>query len=219
MSWTIRVDDFPGTKPEEFWRHNLENFKRFHDVLEKHEKNYVLGIIPRYTSEGDIQWLKKQPLIRPALHGIDHDERFPNEFRDFETEDDIVRDLNAATSRLDPMVVPGYVEDYIPPHNVIDRKTCNALIRANFRNLYGGPGSDAGVLKYAQEMGLNVIFSPHPTWYGRSDELLHRDRSHEVVGRSTQGCLTLHWTWEHNIGLENLDRFLTEVKKVEDASR
>ena len=42
----IRVDDFPGTKPAEFDRHNLESFKRFHHYLTSYDDfRYVL---PKY---------------------------------------------------------------------------------------------------------------------------------------------------------------------------
>ena len=71
MSLTLRVDDFPGTKPEEFWKHNLDNFKHFDALLEKHNvQEYTLGVIPKHTTPEHIDWLAENPRVRVALHGI-----------------------------------------------------------------------------------------------------------------------------------------------------
>lgn len=211
MSMIIRVDDFPGTKPEEFWRHNLDNFKRFDDVMHKHDLDYTLGVIPRYTTEEHIKWLTANPWIHVALHGRYHDERFPNEFRDHETEQDVYQAILSAKAPLEGCNPLG-IEIYIPPHNVIDRKTVNALHRAGIQSIWGGPGSDPAVLEYARSKGMDTIYFTDPLEYGRSDELLQRNA--QVFLREQKRCLCLHWTWEWNIGLESLDRFLTELGDV-----
>ena len=108
------------------------------------------------------------------------------------------------------------VTKYIPPHNVIDDKTCQALKRAGFDSVYGGPGSDTSVLERAYRMyGLKSYFSKFPTWYGRSDEMLQR-KSHEQIVVEKEipyqsHVITLHWTWEWNVGLHNLDEFLSKL--------
>lgn len=219
MSVILRVDDFPGTKPEEFWKHNLDNFKRFDEVLERngvHE--YTLGVIPKYTTEKDIDWLAQNPRVFAALHGIEHDERFPNEFRDHETEDDIYRKIVSASTPLKRINGNGSIYRYIPPHNVIDVKTCKALKRAGFVTLMGGPGSNESVLDHVHENKiLDVLYSEHPTWYGRSDELMFRDNAVESILKAEMvphRCLTLHWTWEWNIGLENLEKLMNQIGHV-----
>jgi len=215
MSVILRVDDFPGTKPEEFWKHNLDNFKRFDEVIEKNGiPEYILGVIPKYTSEKDLDWLAQNPRVRVALHGIEHDERFPNEFRDHETREDIYRKIVSAIQPLKRCNGNGKVDCYIPPHNVIDLKTVGILHAAYFETLMCGPGSDDLPMRYAKELGMNVLYSSHPLFYGRSDEMMNRDKSVEAILANPAGVVTLLWTWEWNIGLDNLDKFLGQVNEV-----
>lgn len=218
MSVILRVDDFPGTKPEEFWKHKLDNFKKFDEVLERNGiQEYTLGVIPKYTTEEHIDWLASNPRIEVALHGIEHDERFPNEFRDHETEDDIYQKIVSASQPLARANGRGKLFRYIPPHNVVDLKTARALKRAGFTTLLGGPGSDERALDWIHENGiLEVLYSKHPVWYGRSDEMMQGDIVRTILEPGYVGhqCLTLHWTWEWNIGLENLEKFLSQIGHV-----
>lgn len=203
----IRVDDFPGTKPEEFYKHNLENYRRFHDVLTTRGLLYTLGVIPRHVTDDQLAWLGEN-RVKVALHGIDHDERFPNEFRDHQTVAEVGNSLAGAKRRLEAFC--GQVSDYIPPHNVVNVRTVHALLRCGFRTLHGGPGTEPAVAKIASELGLDVVLTYPPFEYGRSDELLERGSVDHVVGRLRDGdvWLALHWTWEQNIGLSNLERYL-----------
>lgn len=223
MSVFLRVDDFPGTKPKEFWKHNLDNFKRFDAVLEKHGvPQYTLGVIPRYTTEQHIDWLSANPRVRVALHGIEHDERFPNEFRDYETEDDIFMKITSAKEPLRRCNGNGEVECYIPPHNVVDLKTARALVRAGISDLMCGPGTDMTTysqIKNAKLFGYHrLTYSHHPTFYGRTDEMIDRDAAIPKIleGSETSAgyVMTLHWPWEWNIGLESLDRFLGQLPGI-----
>lgn len=214
----LRVDDFPGVKPEEFWKHNLENFKVFDALLEKHGiEEYIVGVIPRYTKPEHIEWLSQNPRIEVALHGVNHDNRFPSEFRDHETEDDIYRKLLSAKEPLKRCNGYGDVHVYIPPFNAIDIKTCRALKRANFTTVLCGPGTDRTVID-AMGDELLFVYSRHPVWYGRSDEMLNRDsaaeRIRDEIDDVKNRCVTLHWTWEWNIGLDHLDRLLREISDI-----
>lgn len=219
MSILFRIDDFPGTKPEEFSRHNLDSLKLFDQVM--HDNGvveYYLGVIPKYTTDEHLEYFKGHPRIRVAIHGIDHDERFPNEFREWQTERDVCNDLLAVKSLWDTRVGP--VDSYIPPHNVIDRRTVKALILAGFKTLFCGPGTDGGVMFDAEVLGLTVHNSLEGLEYGRSDELLARGNGlpwmRARMGFSKEACVcsvTLHFTWEVNIGLQNLDRFLKELMR------
>lgn len=210
----IRVDDFPGTRPDEFDRHNLENFKLFDEVVVRHFPGYVLGVIPKHTTDEQLDWLRSRRHIELALHGRNHDERFPNEFGDWETEEEVYQAIVPLRARLHDS--EGFLPRiYIPPHNVIDRKTVNALFRAGFEAVLGGPGSDAGVISYAVEKGMTAIGFYPPFNYGRSDELLTAGAVEHLTNMLRSGNtvpLGLHWTWEMNIGLGNLDRFLSELR-------
>lgn len=225
MSVLLRVDDFPGTKPEEFWKHNFDNFKRFDDVIARHHINrYILGVIPKYTTEKHIDWLGSNPRIEVAMHGIEHDERFPNEFRDHDTIDDIYKKLLSAKEPLKRCNSYNDVRTYIPPHNVFDKKTIVALQAAGFDAILGGPGSDELVREQIKQVTtMSFVYSSSPHYYGRSDEMISRDRSPEFLLRDNENfspfrgptkILTLHWTWEWNIGLLHLDQFLTKIAPI-----
>ena len=218
MSAVLRVDDFPGTKPEEFWKHNLDNFKKFDAVLERHGiESYVLGVIPKYTTEEHIEWLSSNPRIEVALHGIEHDERVLNEFRDYETEESVYQKIMSAISPLKRCNGFGKILRYIPPHNVIDLKTCRALKRAGISSIMGGPGTDLRIMDSTAN-DFHWLYSRHPIWYGRSDELMDRDNAVDRIIEESNylrnRCLTLHWTWEQNIGLQSLDKFMTEISSI-----
>lgn len=211
----FRVDDYPGTKPEEFDRHNIENFYKFEAVMAKHGANpFVLGVIPRHVTDSDLSFLGMSPNVQIALHGVNHDERFPNEFREHQTEDDVYAAISSAKDRLESCS-DQEVDTYIPPHNVIDRKTVHALVRSGFKNLMGGPGSDEQVIFHAMELGLNAKMYMPPYNYGRSDELIKRGAVEMLApfmkSPNLHWHLGLHWTWEANIGLENLDNLLSQL--------
>lgn len=213
----LRVDDFPYTKPEESWKHNLDNFKQFDAVLEKHGiQEYTLGVIPKYVTSEQLDWLAENPRVEVALHGIEHDERFPNEFKEFETEDGIYNKLMSAKAPLKRCNGFGDVTTYIPPHNVVDMKTARALERAGFCEILCGPGTDIRVYDEINSNFEKLIatMSDSPFFYGRSDEMLERGavkKINQAMHLCPENVLTLHWTWETNIGLQSLDSFLKQI--------
>lgn len=216
MSVILRVDDFPGTKPPEFWKHNLDNFKKFDAVLGEFGISYVLGVIPKYTDVKMISWLAQNERVRVALHGIEHDERFLNEFREYETEFDISQKLIAAADYLKECNGDNKIDCYIPPHNCVDMKTARALARAGFTDLMCGPGTDTDVYSQLEQLKLfkNLSFSKKPYFYGRTDELAKFDTFVSLTRAAksdAEEIFTLHWTWEMNIGLDNLRSFLDNV--------
>jgi hypothetical protein len=215
----LRVDDFPGTKPEEFWRHNLDNFKRFHDVVSKYVPEYLLGVIPRHSTEEQLKWLGQQfNSIRVAMHGVNHDERFQNEFGDHLTENDIYHSICSAKIPLNDLAGPIFT--YIPPHNVFDQKTCRSLKKAGIKNITGGPESPDVIgteVVSSTAFGLKYMKSLAPLGYGRSDELLQRGSIDWLIEREKNDLTTylcLHWTWEWNIGLDSLKEYLKQLSGV-----
>lgn len=211
----IRVDDFPGTRPEEFDRHNLENFKLFDAVMRRHGASYVLGVIPRHATEEQLVWLGKQGHVELAMHGVDHDERFLDEFREWQTVEEICYSLIVAKRSLEASSGRS-VSTYVPPHNVLNPRSVLALDRAGFSTVLCGPGTDFSFIELAIDVGLRVAYCPEPFFYGRSDEMLARGAP-RVVREALSSCesgvdvfLTLHWTWEWNVGLGHLDALLKE---------
>ncbi len=211
----LRVDDYPGTKPEEFGVHNYQNFKLFHSVVRNHFPSYVLGIIPKYLTLNDVGTLKQlstQGMV-PALHGVDHDETKLDEFGGLSTEQTISR-IGPARDVLERLLQVRVV-DYIPPHNVFHQNTAAALRYLDFKYIYGGPGSPR---PEDVDLGsMEMRFSVWPWAYGRSDELLTRDNSpQEIAAKLEEGVsvwLTLHWTWEVNIGLSHLRNYLDTLTR------
>jgi len=214
MSLRVRVDDFPGTKPEEFFKHNLENFKRFNDIFWNRDISYVLGVIPGYTTPRDLQWLAEQDHITIAMHGVVHNESHPDEFRDH-TYQDIENSLHRMKDVFESST-GARVVDYIPPHNTVNADTVLALSRLGFENIYGGPETDDEIKRYITIQGMNYIHSEPPLEYGRSDELMERGSVEYLLENASKKDihLALHWTWEHNIGLDNLRNYLDRLKNL-----
>lgn len=209
----FRIDDFPSSDPQKHPQFNLESFKEFDAIMEKHDIYYLLGCIPRYTTDKDLEWFLQNGRIEVALHGINHDEKFRNEFRDHETENEIMERLNFWRGLWNSKIKNG-LQYYIPPHNVIDHKTVRALIKSGFEMCFGGPETEQEVVNYALNKGLKFEVSEFPWLYGRTDEMLQRGSIEYIMKEcdSRDLWITLHFPWEHKIGLNYLDEYLTKLK-------
>jgi hypothetical protein len=209
----LRIDDYPGAKPAEFDKHNLKNFLKFYDLLDKRVgKQFLLGVIPKHTADAELIFIGALPNVVVGMHGIDHDERFLNEFRNHLTTKDVTTKLKNSRERLQHLTKQN-VDVYMPPHNIVDIRTLKACDQAGFKAFTSGPETDLfdfdGAPYRARE-----LYSEAPLEYGRSDELLQRGSIKHLTDRCFAGetvYLTLHWTWEWNIGLEHLDRYLAEL--------
>lgn len=207
----IRVDDFPGTKPGEFDKHNLDSFKRFDEVMYRNGfDSYYLGIIPRYLKKEDIAFFSDNRRIVCALHGINHPEHIQDEFGEYEPRD-IEPALKAVKWVLDASL--GYsIVDYIPPHNVVNQSTIHALHDLGFRRIWTGPETDL-TLDFS---GIERLHSFKPFEYGRSDELLQLGSVEYFsnLNKEIVSYLTLHFPWEINIGLTHLDEYLRQLREA-----
>ena len=210
----IRVDDYPFVKPEEVDRHSRQAFSEFHETIRKHTRaKYLLGVIPSrlgYSAYVDPLLDATEAGIVVGMHGINHDERFPNEFRDHMTVVDRTNALVDARKRLSDLCGQDVVH-YIPPHNCLDGRTYQALEKAGFKHVYGGPGT---VYWPPKNIGFDFHYSAEPLEYGRSDELLQRGSVRHLWDKDEVVYLTLHWTWENNIELEHLDRYLAQISPL-----
>jgi hypothetical protein len=117
----LRIDDYPGAKPAEFDKHNLKNFLKFYDLLDKRVgKQFLLGVIPKHTADAELIFIGALPNVVVGMHGIDHDERFLNEFRNHLTTKDVTTKLKNSRERLQHLTKQN-VDVYMPPHNIVDR--------------------------------------------------------------------------------------------------
>jgi hypothetical protein len=145
------------------------------------------------------------------MHGIQHDEdqldRFQNEFPPWMTVQEVSSALIHSRDFLERSCEKS-VNVYMPPRNRIDRRTTTALGLAGFKAVTGGPETDQPSL-----LGFRSFMSLPPHAYGRTDEMLDRG-STDVLSKIDQDVvLTLHWTWEINIGLHHMKRFFNSIDR------
>lgn len=210
----VRVDDFPNTKGEP--QHTLQAFREFDRCLREciGGKRYLLGVIPKRCDPDDILFLRNETDCTIGMHGIYHDEEkldiYKNEFPPYLSQMDVCRYLQEARAALQDGV-GRLVTIYMPPRNLIDWRTVGALLDAGFFAYTGGPETPSNMR--ISDDDVEYIHSGLPHEYGRTDEMLQRG-SHEVLRTlDRDAVLTLHWTWETNIGLEHMRRFFAEIPK------
>lgn len=211
----LRVDDFPWTKENERDRHTLKAFGEFCDVVRRHYNGYwLLGVIPGNCGAAELSYLRhKTSGIQIGMHGIYHNETYPNEFLPNLTVANIAQQLRMTRTLLSHAIEKP-IDVYMPPHNVIDFRTVAALPDAGFKAFTTGPETPPAIVR--QEFHDVKIFhsAKELGQYGRSDELHAQgatDRLFNLSARGEEIWLTLHWTWEVNIGLEHLDKFLSAL--------
>lgn len=211
----IRVDDFPLTKPEESYRHNLSTFEKFHDVITKYAPRYLLGCIPGKMTNEHMDFLRKRiEKIDIGMHGFLHPEDRLNEFSGVPIAD-IINVMRIGKAKLESL--GKMVSVYMPPHNAFDHDTIKAATQVGFRYVTTGPETDASMSVALGSQGLiDRIESVPFLEYGRSDELLVRgsvDHFNKMCDTWKHDVwLTLHWTWETNIGLQHLEEYLSKLE-------
>lgn len=214
----IRVDDFPNTKGEP--QHTLAAYREFDRALRGYlgDKRYLLGVIPKKCTVSDLLFLMNETDCRIGMHGIYHNEseldRYQNEFAPYLTRGMVFAHLQTCRENLE-RVVGRPVDIYMPPRNRIDRRTIEVLGKAGFFSYTTGPETPEE-FRTGPHPFVTYINSEPPHEYGRTDELYMRRSYMELNQICQQGrpdvVLTLHWTWETNIGLEHLHRFMEQIK-------
>jgi hypothetical protein len=208
----VRVDDFPHTKGEP--QHTLAAYREFDRCLREclGGKRYLLGVIPHRSSVDDILYLRNETDCTVGMHGIRHDEHeldlYQNEFPPYLSQKDVGTMLMSTVAHLDDALGRD-VRIYMPPRNRIDRRTVDVLLDCGFYGYTTGPETPAELRMHDY---LTVYHSEPPHQYGRSDEMLKRN-SQVHLRAEDEAILTLHWTWETNIGLNHLRDFLGQIPK------
>lgn len=208
----VRVDDYPQTRGEP--QHTQAAFREFHRCLSHgiDHKRYLLGVIPGRCTVDDILLIRNETDCVIGMHGIDHDEAkldiYQNEFPPYLSREHIRDKLREARDAL-ASAVGRPVSIYMPPRNQLDVRTIFAF-PPEIRFYTTGPETTELI-----RTGAQAIHSQPPHEYGRTDEMYQR-KSHQVLSElvSQMGrdvVLTLHWTWETNIGLSHMRRFLEQI--------
>ena len=217
----VRVDDFPQTKGEP--QHTLQAFREFDRRLREciGGRRYLLGVIPGRCSVDDILFLRNETDCVIGMHGTDHDEQKldrngGNQFEPYLTSGQIRQQLYELRGNLQ-YAVGRPVRVYMPPRNVIDKRTADVLHDVGFDAYTGGPETSwaqrQGTWKGDNHVACEYLHSEPPHEYGRTDEMWQRG-SHEQLrlrADDEDTIITLHWTWETNIGLQHMTKFLTAI--------
>lgn len=212
----IRVDDFPQTKGEP--QHTLQAFREFHrELTALTGVRYLLGVIPKRCTPEDLLFLRNETDCVIGMHGIHHDEAkldmYQNEFPQYFSQQDIGRMLLEASDALDH-AIGRRTDVYMPPRNRIDRRTVDVLLDCGFVAYTSGPETPED-LRFGGGDVLGLCSMP-PDAYGRTDEMLQRGSHLKLIERCETGgdvILTLHWTWETNIGLHHMRAFLSQIPR------
>ncbi len=211
------MDDFPNTKDNEKDKHSLTAFREFDRCLREciGGKRYLLGVIPKRCDPDDILFLRNETDCEIGMHGIYHDEAlldlYQNEFPPYLSQRDVCRYLQEASDALDN-AIGRRTEIYMPPRNRIDSRTVDVLLDAGFFAFTGGPETPAE-LRRDNEDGVVYYHSEPPHEYGRTDEMFARLTHDHLISRglTQKTVLTLHWTWETNIGLQHMRKFFSQI--------
>ncbi len=208
----VRVDDFPQTKGEP--QHTLAAYREFDRCLREVTggKRYLLGVIPGRSTVDDLLYLRNETDCVVGMHGTDHDEarlnrNGGNQFEPYLTNGEVLRQLTENRAALQ-MAVGRPVRIYMPPRNVIDWRTVGSLEASGFGWFTAGPETKDDFLRLSECIPSLV--------YGRTDELLLQGRDQHLIGQDGFGegpVLTLHWTWETNIGLDHMRRFFERIPR------
>lgn len=211
----VRVDDYPHTKGEPL--HTPEAFRNFHRELSAliGGRRYLLGVIPGRCTADDLLLLRRETDCVIGMHGTDHDEEHldrngGNQFEHFLSRKQVSGRLQENRLALEA-ALERPVRIYMPPRNVIDWRTAATLSEVGFDWFTSGPETDPDVRDY---FGHQCIHSQPPYEYGRCDELFMRETHLRMMEKSDHGhdvVLTLHWTWETNIGLSYMRLLLSQI--------
>lgn len=211
----VRVDDFPHTKGEP--QHTLAAFREFDRSLREHMggKRYLLGVIPGKCTVEDLLFLARETDCVVGMHGTDHDEERlnrngGNQFEGWLTKKQIREELMKHHVALQD-ALGRKVQVYMPPRNVIDGKTYSVLLDSPMCWITSGPETNPDMRRGTSRF----IHSQPPLEYGRTDELLKMNADAHLIEEGMNGdvVLTLHWTWETNIGLDHMQRFFERIPK------
>lgn len=212
----VRVDDFPHTKDAERDHHSIGAFREFHRELSAclGGRRYLLGVIPKRCTVDDVIFLRNETDCVIGMHGIFHDESkldiWKNEFPPYLSKNEVGRHLVDVAHGMEE-AIGRRVEVYMPPRNYMDERTASVLLDSGFIAFTTGPETDQAIRGKYSDM---VIHSQVPWEYGRCDELLQRNAHRHLIDESDAGrdvTLTLHWTWETNIGLHHMRDFFVQI--------
>ncbi|MBN1823149.1 MAG: glycosyltransferase [Endomicrobiales bacterium] len=214
--YLVRVDDYPH------WKHPVEKFKEFHDIMKKNSVGYLLGVTPkpslkplepgmretRDLNEEEKKYLQKigKEGVEFAMHGITHRSvRYGDKTECAgRRREEFEEDVKAGLEALNGMgIKPGV---FIPPYNTFDFGSLGVL-KKYFRLVCGGEESIRYVGYYwgLTDLKEMLYYPSYPPLYARAGDIArYLERKSDVL--SGRIPVTLHWTWELEDGFEGLKK-------------
>ncbi len=215
-SFLIRIDDFPH------WERTLEDFKRFHQVMEEFDIPYLLGVTPCLSLDRHNPFntdfkkidfreaeIIKHPLIEIAMHGFSHqtnNTKKNSEFtglREKEVTEKIEKGLEIF-SRFDIKPIA-----FIPPFDEIDMTSYKVLSRY-FKIITGGPDSAKNIgYKLSPSFFKGAVYVPYYRPSG-SIAFLKKFLKDTPIRREIILPIVIHWANES----ANRYKDLTELMRI-----
>ncbi|MCM8777688.1 MAG: DUF2334 domain-containing protein [Candidatus Omnitrophica bacterium] len=220
----IRVDDFPH------WEKSLDDFKRFHGLMEEFETPYLLGVTPylsldrhnpfndrfKLLEDKEVEIIK-HPLIDIAMHGFSHQTNNPKKNQEFvglkerEREEKVEKGLKIFRRfDINPFA-------FIPPFDRIDMRSYKVLSQY-FKIITGGPESTRYLgYKVTPSFFKGTLYIPsyRPlSSYQRCIGLTKTIQEYDIMSirRPVILSLVIHWARETKDGYNSLEELLKIVK-------
>ncbi|NLG12119.1 MAG: DUF2334 domain-containing protein [Elusimicrobia bacterium] len=220
----IRVDDFPH------WEKTLDDFKKFHNIMEEYEAPYLLGVTPslslnrhnplnknfRLLNDNDVK-LIKHPLIEIALHGFSHQTNNSKKNMEFAglSKEQAKEKIEKGLAIFKEFDIKSSA--FIPPFDRIDRASYKVLTEY-FKIITGGPES-ARYLghKVSPSFFKGALYIPayRPlSSYQNCKGLVNAIKEHNMlyIRRTTILPLVIHWANETKDNYASLKELLEIIK-------
>jgi hypothetical protein len=217
--FVIRVDDYPR------WDISSEEYLPFHEVFARNGVSYILGVTPFLDYDGlgagvisrrAVEILRglRDHDVEFALHGFTHRRRmgaggFPCETCFYD--DESLEWWRQRAFNWFEYHLGGAPRHYIPPFNTLTQRDF-AMLSSYMPVIHGGPLSLSTLGKFSQTVlndGVTYLPSFEP-FYNRARGLLEVfDKGLNGFRHSITYSLTLHWAWEYEKGLGDVERLLS----------
>jgi hypothetical protein len=222
--YLVRVDDFPR------WNVSTDKFIKFHNILNKHDIPYLLGVTPflsanpldpdkeklEYLTSDEIEILKmlKNENCDFALHGITHktvSKKLHTEtigIKKIEIEENLKMALDVLTK---DGIEPKFV---IPPFNTFDLNSLN-IFKKYFIGVCGGPET-------ISTLGFRISPTYFDGIYYIPSYIPLYDKVKNIIPFLKKICndyndniiipITIHWSWETGDNLNYVEKLCKFIK-------
>ena len=215
----IRVDDFPH------WEKTLDDFKKFHNIMEKYKTPYLLGVTPCLSSDRhnpfntefrrlsqDEAELIKHPLIEVAMHGFSHQTNNYKKNMEFVgiKKEEVIEKIEKGLGIFNEYGIRPIA--FIPPFDEIDMTSYRILSRY-FKIITGGPAS-AKYLGYKVSPSLfrGAIYVPSYRPLCNNCLEIYKFLNNMGIKRRVILSLVIHWASETKNNYKHLEELLEMLK-------